>query len=488
VNPFWSPDSRSLAYWASGKLWRVELGGGSPVAICDLATPTAGADWGADGQIVFGATGGGLQRVSASGGKPEPLTTRDGAMGETSHRHPQLLPGGRILYLSASSPGQEGVYATSFANPRERVRIVASSSNGLYASGHLLWLRGSTLVAQPFDPDRLRLSGEPRPIADPVSTGEFRGMVVAVAGGLLAHGSALGGHFNWTDRAGKVQATLGEPDSYGSLRLSPDGRKVVVPRGSETRTLWMGDVERDAWTRFTFMPSAAILPVWSPDARHVVFRAGTPANLYRKEASGAGAEQRVTESANTQSPDDWSRDGRVLIYGEQSPETKSDLWVLPVGPDGAADAGAKPRPYLRTLFNEWGARFSPEPGPRWVAYSSDESGKNEVYARAFPEPRGKFQISVGGGRFPEWSPDGPEMYYVSPAGKLTVVDLKLGTDSVVPSTPRELFSLSGTGPIQPYSVAPDGKRFLVRASVGGSRPLEVVVNWPALLQQGSGPE
>ena len=257
----------------------------------------------------------------------------------------------------------------------------------------------------------------------------------------------------------------------------------------------MVDVERDAWSRFTFLAGSTLFPVWSPDGRQLVFGAGSPSNLYRKEASGAGTEQRVTESANTHWPTDWSRDGRLVLYYEIAKDTQRDVWVLPVGPDGKPEAGAPPqlqakaRPYLRTRYNEYQARFSPEPSPRWVAYTSDESGRDEVYVQAFPEPRGKFQISTGGGKFPEWSPDGRELYYVSPDQKLMAAGLKLGADSLLPSTPRELFALPpGAGTLQTYALAPDGKRFLVRTPAGGSQPLEVVVNWSALLKQGSGGE
>ena len=213
-----------------------------------------------------------------------------------------------------------------------------------------------------------------------------------------------------------------------------------------------------------------------------MFRAGSPQNLYRKEASGAGTEQRVTESANVPEPHDWSRDGRLVLYQEFMPDTQRDLWVLPVAPDGKPEAGVKARPYLRTRFTERDGRFSPDPSPRWVAYTSDESGRNEVYVQAFPEPRGKFQISTGGGRWPEWSPDGRELYYMSADANLMAAALKLGADSVTPSTPRELFAVPSAGLFQPYAVAPDGKRFLVSLPVGGSHPLEVVVNWPALLR------
>jgi Tol biopolymer transport system component len=196
----------------------------------------------------------------------------------------------------------------------------------------------------------------------------------------------------------------------------------------------------------------------------------------------------VTESPNTQYPTDWSRDGRLVLYMEIAPDTQRDLWVLPVTPDGRPEAGAKAAPYLRTRFNEWGGRFSPEHSPRWVAYTSDESGRDEVYVQGYPEPRGKFQISTGGGAFPEWSPDGRELYYVSADGKLMAAGVKLGADSPAPSTPRELFAVMARKDASPYAVAPDGKRFLVLTPAGGAQALEVVSNWPALLKKGAAAE
>ncbi len=214
-HPFWSPDGRSIAYWTSGKLWRVDVVGGSPIAICDAGI-FFGGDWPTDGVIVFSAGPSGLRRVPASGGTPEPLTTSDAGRGEVSHLWPQRLPGGRILFYVVGSREPAGIYATSLANPRERVRLVATSGYGVYAAGHLLWLRGSTLVAQRFDPERLKLSGEPRPIADPVGTNALGGLVAAASSsGLLVHGRAGGAQLSWLDRAGQAahsdRGALGQP-------------------------------------------------------------------------------------------------------------------------------------------------------------------------------------------------------------------------------------------------------------------------------------
>jgi Tol biopolymer transport system component len=352
-----------------------------------------------------------------------------------------------------------------------------------YRAGHLLWTRGSTIVAQRFDPERLRLSGEPAPIVE-------KGGFVAISDGLLVYQRRSGGgaQFVWLDRTGKVVNALGQPRNYGVYKMAPDGRRVVVSRSANNGTdLWMLDMERDTWSRFTFLPGVAGAPVWSPDGKQVIFYAGSPWNIYRKEASGAGTEQRVTDSANQPAPNDWSRDGRRVLFSEEAPDTKRDLWVLRVTPDGKPEAGAQPQPYLRTPSDEVHGRFSPEPNPRWVAYTSDESGRNEIYIQAFPEPRGKFQISTGSGMLPEWNPDGRELFYSSEDGKLMAVELKLGADSIAPSTPRELFTFPRTiGNSFLFAVAPDGKRFLVLTPVGESGPLEVIVNWQALVKAPSG--
>jgi hypothetical protein len=486
--PFWSPDSRSIAYFASSRLWRADVAGGAPLAICDSAFG-GGGSWGADGAIVFSAAhGSGLRRV-APGGSPVPLTVLDTPHGEMFHRWPQFLSGGRLLYwVYSASEQNSGVYASTLNHPEQRIRLIAGLSQAVYASGHLLWLRGSTLMAQRFNADRLQLSGEPQPVADPVGASFMSGlMTLAASDGVLFYSSSgATSRLTWFDRKGKALGTLGEPDVYFPFRLSPDGLRVAVCRRSGTDDLSMVEVGRNVWNRFVFTRGFNDSPVWSPDSRTVVLVGGTH-NLYRKDASGAGTEQRITESGSPQWPMDWSRDNRWLLYEEQAPDTQGDLWVLPVTPEGMPEAGAKPRPYLRTSFNEDAGRFSPEPNPRWVAYQSDETGRYEVYLEAFPEPRGKIRVSIAGGRFPAWGPGGRELYYLAPDNKLMAVNLKLGADSAEPSAPRELFTVpSDDTPYSPYDVASDGQRFLVRATTEtGSQPLQVILNWPALLKKGA---
>ncbi|MBZ5626222.1 MAG: hypothetical protein LAQ69_47190 [Acidobacteriia bacterium] len=314
--------------------------------------------------------------------------------------------------------------------------------------------------------------------------------VAASAPGVLLYGSSSTfSQLTWFDRAGNNVGVVGEPGEYPMLRLSPDGRRVAVARvRAGSSDLWLLDVERRGVASKLTSSGANTFPVWSPDGRTIVFSSGLLRGLFRKESSGAGNEQRLTQSPINQFGNDWSRDGRFVLYEEITPDSGRDLWVLPVTSEGNRTPAGTPSAYVRTPSYERHGRFSPESPPRWVAYQSDETGRNEVYIQAFPEPRGPIPISTGGGQYPAWGAGGRELFYVSPDNKLMAVSLKLGGDSVVPSTPRELFPLPivDTGR-PPYDAASDGQRFLVRATPGqAGQSLTVIVNWPALLKKGPG--
>jgi eukaryotic-like serine/threonine-protein kinase len=487
--PFWSPDSKSVAFFAqNNKLQSIELAGGTPSTISDLSGGSAGRGgaWTSDGQIILGVFGGGLFRAPASGGAPSPLTTVDASRGELDHRWPQILPGGRLLFWVRSDKTENtGVYAASLAKPSERVRLLTTDTGALYVPGndgknYLVWQREGKLVGQEFDPDTLKLLGEFRTISNQVAASAPSGHMIAAASanGLLLFSSAnTVSQFTWFDRAGKRLGTVGEPGGYENFRLSPDGRGVVAARDKPGGTdLWLLETERGLANRFTSRPGNNNYPIWSPSSGTIVFR--SLFSMVRKEATGTGDVDRLTESTNNQYPSDWSCDGRWVLYYENAPSTGWDLWVLPMTPDG------KPKPYLRTQFNESNGRFAPESNPRWVAYQSDESGRYEVYIDGFPEPRHKVRISTGGGQYPEWSPAGRELFYVSPDLKLMAVGLKIGGDSVETSAPRELFALPVfANGYNPYDVARDGQRFLVLALPEGQapQPLTLISNLPALL-------
>jgi|KBSMisStaDraftv2_1062788.scaffolds.fasta_scaffold02569_10 eukaryotic-like serine/threonine-protein kinase len=490
--PFWSPDGKSLGFFTASQLKRVDLAGGTPSVICGTASGRGGA-WTSDGRILFGTPSSGLFQVSADGGTPSSLTTPDASLGEFSHRWPQVLPGGRFLYLAPSrKAGNVGsIYAGLLAKPGEGRRLLSAETNALYAPGgngkdYLLWMRGGTLVAQEFDPGTFQLAGEPRMVADPVAANGLSGrmnVAAAATGVLMYSASNTLSQLTWFDRGGNNVGVVGDPGEYSMLRLSPNGRRVVVARErAGVPDLWLLDVERHVSSKLNSSGSN-MYPVWSPDGRTIVF--SSTAGLFRKDSSGAGNEQRLSQSHTGQFGSDWSRDGRLVLYEELSPEGGRDLWVIEVTSEGSP-AGTS-RAYLRTPANERHGRFSPESPPRWVAYQSDETGRNEIYIQAFPEPRGPIPISTGGGQYPAWGAGGQELFYVSPDNKLMAVRLKLGANSVEPSTPRVLFSLSAVdNEIPPYDVAPDG-RFLVRATTGqAGKPLTVIVNWPALLKKGAG--
>ena len=429
--PFWSPDSRSIAFNVEGKLQRVELSGGAPLTICDCG---GGGAWTSDGRIILG----GLRVVPASGGTVSRLTMPDQSLGEVQHLYPQIIPGNHFLYWARNKKIEEsGVYVASLSNPSDRVKLLTTLSNAVYASDkngkdYLLYIRGASLMAQEFDAGARRLSGEPRAIADSVAyTGTLnRTEVSASAAGSLLYTSPIRYQFTWFDRTGRPIGKVGDLGEYITFRLSPDGRRIVASRDLPGGTdLWLLDVDRGSASRFTFAGTYHF-PIWSPDSKTVVFQSFTDAqNLFRKNANGSTEEERIDlKTRRGRLPWDWSRDGRFLLY-----EEGGDLWVAPVLPDGSV--AGKPTPYfVMKPFRAEPARFSPEPNPHWVAYQSNESGRNEIYVQAFPQPKEKIQISTDGGRLPEWSPDGREIFFVSPDYNLMTVSLKI-TGSAI-SHPR----------------------------------------------------
>jgi Tol biopolymer transport system component/predicted Ser/Thr protein kinase len=494
--PFWSPDSKSIGLFVGGKMQRVDLGGEAPVPICDGIQMRGGA-WGSDGYILFGTLTSGLFRVSASGGMPSPVTTLDTARGEVALSWPQLLPGGRFLYWTRGSTSETGIYGASFAKPAERIRLLTTDTHAIYAptpggKGYLLWRRGGALLAQELNPDTLKFAGEPRQIAEAVS-GSLVGLMTAAtsAGGLLLYSAFRGAtQFTWFDRTGKPLGIVGEPvENNFMFRLSRDARHIVVQRNTAgVADIWLLDADRGLPSRLTVGTGRNTYPIWSPDGRIVMFGRLGSGSLFRKDASGVSAEQVVIQRPGgvTLFPTDWSGDGRWVLEQEFTPETnKYDLTMLPMTPDAKLQDGAKPKRYSRTPFNTRNGRFSPEPSPRWVAYESDESGQSEIYVDAFPDPRGKKQISTAGGTYPQWGAGGRELFYVSPDFKLMTVSLKLGTDSVEPSAPHELFTLPAlASTLSPYEATPDGQRFMVLANQDPvSQPLSVIVNWSELLKK-----
>jgi eukaryotic-like serine/threonine-protein kinase len=494
--PFWSPDSKSLAFFAAGKLHRIDLADGTLTTLCDAHREWGGA-WTSDGQIIFSAFGFGLRQVAASGGAPSPFTTLDPSRSEGLHLWPQILPGDRFtLFVQSHSLEHTGVYAASLAKPNDRVHLLTTDAKALYASGsdgrdYLVWQRAGMLAAREFDVRGFKLTGKVRTLGDRVAVFGGGMMNATVSGDLLLCGNTgTTMQFTWFDRTGKQLGRLGEPGEYVYFRLSPDGRHVVAARTKpDGRDLWLLETGRGVANRLTASSGQKGYPIWSSDGQTILFASSAPYNLFARALAGGDDEVRVTQSSNYQVPNDSSRGGSFLLYTEIGPATGLDLWILPVTRDGKAIPNARPRPYLRTQFNEWNGRFSPEPEPLSVAYESDESGRYDVYVDSFPEARHKVLVSIGGGRYPQWGLNGHQLFYLSPDGKLMEVGVMRSSDSIEISSPRELFALRiiETG-ISPYEVAPDGQSFLVRATPENqaAQPLTLIVNWPMLLKIGIG--
>jgi len=492
--PFWSPDSKSLGFFAGGALRKVDLATGAVIEICLTPGFGVGAAWLNDGTILFGELGSGLMRVPSSGGTPTLFTHLNAKEGERDHISPQALPGGRFMYLAQHQAREDNtIEAAKLDDPDKRVRLVRSGFSALYASGYLLFQRGSTLMAQAFDPAAFRLSGDPAPLAE-----TFTGLIpivnasVSASGILVSDTAGPKSQLIWTDRHGQRLHPIGEPGNYGPARISSDGRSVVAqklePGGSAD--LWIINSDTGVPRRLTSDARLDSTPIWSPDGRTVVF--SDTRELYRMSVAGSGGQALLLSGTNLRLDTDWSQDGSTIFYYERFSATKSDLGTLSVTADGKLKEGTGPRPYLSSPADEALARFSPEPNPRWAAYQSEESGKSEVYIDTFPERSGVVRVSTGGGIYPTWGPisgDRSELFYVSGDSKLMAADLRLVQGKVEASPPHELFPLSpaeAQAGSNPYEPAPDGQRFLVRAPVDTVRPLTVVVNWPALLKKVSG--
>jgi dipeptidyl aminopeptidase/acylaminoacyl peptidase len=420
------------------------------------------------------------------------LTKLDATQGEETHRWPQFLPDGRhVLYFARASDRRmeaNVIKVASLDGGPDEV-LVHTPANALYASGHLLYIRESSLMAQPFDPSSRKLTGEAFPVADQVQfDATFSNAVFSVSdNGVLVYqtgGLEMGSRLTWFDRSGKELGVLGDRASYWDLDLSPAGDKVAVAITDAKvgpPDLWIYDVTRGLRTRFTFDTRADNWPTWSPDGTKILFASnrGGHGDLFLRPASGAGAEETLLASPVNKASATWSRDGRFVAFVTLGdPNTKADIWVLPLAGD------RKPVPFLQSPFNEQDARFSPD--GRFIMYRSDESGQGEIYVASFPGPGGKWQVSTAGGVRPRWRRDGKEIFYLARDQRLTAVQVSEqgATLQVGASTPlfRIAAVLIGNG----YDVTADGQKFLVNAIPQGlaSSPLTLVVNWNAAPKKG----
>jgi serine/threonine protein kinase len=483
--PFWSPDSHYVAFFASRQLKKIPVSGGPAITICDVRNGRGGA-WNRNGTIIFGAYPSPLFSVAAAGGQAKPLTSLDQSKQETSHRSPFFLPDG-LHYLYSIGGLDAGIYLGELGSAA-RTRLLSEPSNAVYAAsatgGHLLFWRGGSLIAQPFDAGSLRLSGDPFSVAERVGYATAYGIAVfsSSENGILAYSNGTADQFSqltWFDRTGKRLGTTGEPGYLDAPSLSPDEKQVAVSRYDPQRPgydIWLTQTATANFTRFTFGPKSNQYAVWSPDNSFLAFSSDRDANvfnLYRRTSNGAGKDELLMKSDHIKYPDDWSADGRWLLFEENDPKTRKDLWVLQVPGDN------KPVSYLRGDSNEADASFSPD--GKWVAYNSDESGQYEVYVQSFPASGGKWQISSDGGRFPKWRRNGRELFYVSSEKKITAVDVNAAGTIFQAGTPHPLFEAHSNHVQVMYSVSRDGQRFLISTAIGGvdSTAATVVTNWTA---------
>ncbi|HEV8416637.1 MAG TPA: protein kinase [Bryobacteraceae bacterium] len=504
--PFWSPDSRNIAFFAGGKLRRIAASGGPSQPVCDAPDGRSGS-WNRDDVIVFSPAPQDtpVQRVPAGGGVPVDVTKTKGI-----YRFPQFLPDGRrFLYLvSGSTPEKNGTYVSSLDGAENR-RVLADNSSVQFVSsaaasrlGHLIFLRENTLMAQPFDSGTAQLSGDVFPVGEGVAFTSVNNFapVTASGNGVLLYWTGGGGggggmsQIVWYDRTGKLLDTVVPPSRVVMPAISPDEKTIAFSRadsGSNIRDIILRDLGRQNDRRLTTDASTNTTPFFSPHGDRIIFasiRNGHFADLYWRASSGSGQDEVLLSTPSPKMVDQWSRDGRFLVYAEQDPKTKWDVSYLPMGEDGKPSG--KPMPFLHSEFNEFQGQLSPD--SRWMAYTSDVSGQREVYVQPFPSADNESRISTAGGVQPRWRGDGKELFYVTPDGKLMVVTMTV-TPSPKPSlkagAPAALFDAHLSGQTQMffnYDVTADGKRFLVAtnpsaAASGGpsTPPLTVRVNWNA---------
>jgi serine/threonine protein kinase/Tol biopolymer transport system component len=491
TEPFWSPDSRTIAYFAAGKMYRVDISGGSFRVVTD-ATNSRGGTWSPNGTILYGPNPAlGLWTVPESGGPGQSFSKPDPIVHSPNRRWPQFLPDGKHFICFARSDvsaAESGIFAGSLDGSPLKL-ILHTDSSAIYAPpGYLLFIQGGVLVAQKFDLRALSVSGEPFPLAQhaEVNAIVYRGILTASNTGLLVYGTGSGQQgsysIHWTDREGKILGTIGDPAEYSDPRISHDGQKLAVSidTGEGGNNIWVFDLVHGTRNRVTFGNGINAGATWSPDDKSLIFSSGRGGTyqLYQQPADGSGEAKRLTDSTTTEVAGFWSRDGKYLAYTVPSPGSGySQIWLLPF-----AD-GAKPYPFIQGSYDVLNPSISPD--SKWMAFSSNETGHDEVYVVPLAGGPGKWQISSGGGIEPRWSATGNEISYISPDGDLMLADIKSASNSIAVGNVAKLFHIGEISALNifRYDFPPDGKRFLVM-SVGAqahSDPLTIVSNWTALL-------
>ncbi len=492
--PFWSADSRYIGFFAEGKLKKISAAGGPITTLADAPNPRGGA-WGRDDVIVFTPDfRDSLYKVGAAGGRPVRVTTLDTTK-HTTHRWPFFLPDGKhFIYLATNHSGGSrelnGIYFGAL-DGKESKLLVATEGGGQYASGYLLFQSQAVLLAQPFDPARGVLSGEPVPVAERVQydSGVWRSLFTVSQNGMLAYqgGSArLGTELLWFDRSGKQLGKVSERERYSDPRLSPDGKRLAVTAGDPLTNIWVFELQRGTKTRLTFDDATHNFPTWSPDGSRVAFTsfsgpvagAALGGSLHAKAANGTGGDELVLASEGggiAMAYPQWSPDGRYMVYERSSGPTGAAVWALPLSGDKKPFPVAQAQSPQNSIFS---ARISPD--GRWLAYTSNDSGRAEVYVAPFPGGGGRWQITTNGGDAVAWRRDGKELYYWGLDQMLTAVAVNTQGAEFQVGAARPLFRLSSPALGMAYDVTPDGQRFLVNyLPEDTATPLTLVVNWTA---------
>jgi len=501
TQPFWSADSRYLAFFSQGKLKKISVSGGPAQTLADapsgVAATSGNGTWNRGGVVLFVPTlSGRVHRVDAAGGVATPITTLDASRKEIAHLWPYFLPDGKHFLFLALTTDQENnaIYVASLDSQEKKLLLNAESTVVYAPPGYLLFQREGILMAQPFDAQRIELMGEAVPIAEGVQFNPEQGRsAFSASEGILAYRTTpyFGNvQVGWFDRSGKPVGTKGVPGGFRGVDVSPDGERMATHRHDGTGgDIWLFESARPgSMSRLTFDTSEDnSMPIWSPDGSRIVF--GSLRNgkwgLYQKSANGTGSEELLIESDLPKMPMSWSPDGKFIVYWVNDPKTRSDQWILPLTGE------RKPAPFLQSPFNEQWAQVSPD--GKWIAYSSDETGRSEIYVRRFPSGDGKWQVSSNGGTFPRWRRDNRELFYmgVGPRRKIVALTVDPAGPNFEYGHPTELFDSGFTNfrhgrDYLAYAVSPDGQRFLIprpESTDLASDRITVVLNWTAGLKE-----
>jgi Tol biopolymer transport system component/DNA-binding winged helix-turn-helix (wHTH) protein len=489
--PFWSPNSRSIAFFADGALKRIDIDGGLPRVLAE-APAGRGGTWNAEDLILFTPNSGGpIFQILASGDTPAEAVT---AIDAGSHRHPRFLPDGRhFLYFVTGTGATRGVFVgdTKKSDPPKRLALMADAAVEFVSPNHVLFVMQSALFGQSFDPEKLTLSGDPFRIAEQITVDAAMNLaaISASENGSIIYRTGSGGgqrQFVWFDRRGQETEHVGEPDGSGILgpTLSPDGEHIAMYRTVDGNSdIWLMEVERGVRERFTMDIAGEVNPVWSPDRRRIAFSSNRDGayDLYVKAISGPETEL-LLKTEEPKSASSWSPDGKYLLYRSASRDFSYDIWALPFD-----DAGRPGKPFavVRTRAEEREAEFSPN--GKWIAYQSTLSGRSEVYIQPFPVDADSIvlPVSINGGAQPRWGGNN-ELFYIALDGQLMSVPIGYSPDGreIRPETPVSLFATRVGGAVhsndrQQYVVSSDGKRFLMNTLIESSSPITVILNWMA---------